>query len=97
MALTQIQQNILSRIQKLSQTELDAKNEATALIGMWGNEFGTLPTLADLQAYPPFAHITPTELSDGAGALLAINSTRGEFNVTGSNVVKLLKIVNGAK
>lgn len=95
MALTNIQQNILSRIQKLAQTEIDAKNEATTLIGMWGNEFPQLPTLDDLQAYAPFAHITPQELSDAAAALLAINTPRGEFNVATSNIVKLLKIVEG--
>lgn len=93
MALTNIQQNILDQIQQLAERQVEDKATMTRLIGMWGNEFPQLPTLADLQALPGFAHMTPQELSDGAVALLAINTTLGEFNVPTSNVVKLLKIV----
>lgn len=95
MALTSIQQNLLSRIQKLAKSQVDAKAEMTQLIGMYGNEFPTPPTTVDLQSYPPFAHITTAEFVDAAGALVAINTTLGEFNVAASNVVKLLKIVEG--
>ena len=91
--LSLIQQNILDQIQQLAERQVDDKAVMTRLIGMWGNEFAQMPTLDDLQAYPGFAHITPQELGDGAAALLAINTTLGEFNVPTSNVVKLLKIV----
>jgi len=95
MALTSIQANILSRIQKLAKQEVEVKSEMVQLIGMWGNEFPTAPTTADLQQFGPFAHITQAELLDAAAALVAINGTLGEFNVATSNVVKLLKIVEG--
>jgi hypothetical protein len=97
MALTNIQQNILSRIQALAAQEVKNKSEATLLSGMWANEFSVVPTTQDLQAYPPFAHITTAELTDAAAALVAINTTRGEFSTAGSNVVKLLKIVDGGR
>lgn len=93
MPLTAIQQNILSEIQQLAQGLVDDKAQMTKLIGMWGNEFPQLPASEDLQALPEFAHISPQELSDAAVALLAINTTLGEFNAPAANVVKLLKIV----
>jgi hypothetical protein len=97
MALTNIQQNVLSRIQALAKSQIDDKAEMTKLIGMYGNEFPSPPSDADLALYPPFAHITSAEFVAGAGALVAINTTLGEFNVAGSNVVKLLKIVDGSR
>ena len=95
MALTNVQQNVLSRIQKLAKTQVDAKSEMVQLIGMWGNEFPTAPATVDLEKFAPFAHITQAELLDAAAALVAINTTLGEYNAATSNVVKLLKIVEG--
>ena len=95
MALTNIQKNILSRIQKLARIEIISKSEAILLEGMWGNEFSTLPTDEEIQECAEFAHITAAELSAAAIALVAINATRGDFDTPESNVVKLLKIVDG--
>lgn len=95
MALTNVQQNILSRIQRLAKLQVDTKSEMVQLIGMWGNEFASAPATSELQQYAPFAHITQVELSDAAAALVAINTTLGEFSSATSNVVKLLKIVEG--
>ena len=95
MALNNVQQNVLSRIQKLAKSQVDAKSEMVQLIGMWGNEFPTAPTTADLEKFTPFAHITQAELIDAAAALVAVNATLGEYSVATSNVVKLLKIVEG--
>lgn len=93
MPLTNIQQDVLSSIQDLASNLVSDKGTFTKLIGMWGNEFPTMPTQEQLEEYEPFKHMTVQELSDAAGALVAINTVLGEFSVAGSNVVKLLKIV----
>lgn len=93
MALTDIQQNIIIRIQALALNQVNDKAELMILIGMYGNEFPSPPSTADLQLYPATAHITQQEFTDAAGALVAINTSLGEFSTAGSNVVKLLKIV----
>ena len=97
MALTIIQTRVLEQIQALANTEVANKATLTRLIGMWANEFPVAPTTAELQTYPDFAHMTQEELVAAAGALSAINTTLGEFNVPTSNVVKLLKIVTQTK
>ena len=94
--LTNMQQNILSRIQKLAKQEVASKDEATQLIGMWGNEFAVMPTTETIQQYAPFAHVTAQEVIDGASALVSINAERGEYDTPTSNIVKLLRIVNGS-
>jgi len=95
MALTIIQTRVLEQIQALANTEVTNKATLTRLIGMWANEFPVAPTTAELQT--DFAHMTQEELVAAAGALSAINTTLGEFNVPTSNVVKLLKIVTQTK
>jgi len=97
MALSLIQQNVLSRIQTLAAEQVNSKAELLQLIGMYGNEFPSPPIDADLQLYPSLAHVTSAEFVAATVALAAINTTLGEFNVAGSNVVKLLKIVGGSR
>lgn len=94
MALTVVQQNILSQIQQLAERLSEDQATMTRLTAMWTNEFPTPPTTADIQALSEFAHVTQTELTDAAGALVAVSNTLGVYATPTSNINKLAKIVS---
>ncbi len=92
MALTNVQQNIVSELQALAGELLSIKNRLNSLTEMYTNEGIGALTDADFQLYAEFVHITAAELSAAAGALVAVNTALGDFTA-GSNVSKLLKIL----
>lgn len=94
MAMTIAQQNIASEIQKISSELVSIKGRMTALTQMYTNEgMGNL-TDADFATYPEMAHVTGVEFQGAGAALVAINTTLGDWSAN-SNVAKMLKILKG--
>lgn len=92
MAMTNVQQNVVSEIQKIAVELISIQARLTTLSTMYTNEsIGSL-TDADFAQYAPFAHILAAEFTAAAGALVAINTTLGTNST--SNWAKLLKIVD---
>lgn len=94
MALTVVQQNILSQIQKIAEQLGSIQSSMVKLSAMWTNEFQTPPTTDDLKALPEFAHVTQAELVDAATALVAISNVLGTYATSASNINKLAKIAH---
>lgn len=92
MAMTNVQQNVVSEIQKIASELISIQARLTTISAMYSNEsIGSL-TDADFAAYEPFKHILASEFAAAAGALVAVNTTLGTNST--SNWAKLLKIVD---
>ena len=94
MALTNVQQNIVSELQAISGELISIKNRLNSLTQMYTSEGIAALLDEDFQLYAEFAHITAAELQAAGGALLSIDTALGDFTA-GSNVSKLLKILRG--
>jgi hypothetical protein len=92
MAMTNIQQNLLTGMQETAEVILGAQNDLNILSKMFTQESMSALTLEDLQMYPEFAHLTPAELLAGKNALDDLNTALGDF-VAGTIVTRLLKLV----
>jgi len=93
MAMTNVQKNVVSEIQKIASELISIQARLTSISAMYTNEGIGALTDADFAALAPFAHILAAEFQAAGGALVAINTTLGT-NAT-SNWAKLLKIVEG--
>lgn len=90
---TLIQTNTLIEFQKIVEEILKTKNKIGMLTALYTNEnIGSLTT-DEIQAIPGFEHVTAQELSAAAAALLAINTTLGEYSGT-SNTMRLVRILS---
>ncbi len=92
MALTAVQQNLVSAMQEVAEELLVIKNRLAIIGLMYVTE--SMSTLSDpeLQALSPFAHVTVVELTAAKNALGEINTAMGEY-VVGSATTRLTKIV----
>jgi hypothetical protein len=92
MSTTTVQKNVLAEIQTIASELLSIKARMVSLVAMYTNE--GIASLADddLKELSEFAHVTMVELQAAGGALVAVNTSLGDYTPT-SNVAKLLKIV----
>lgn len=93
MAMTNVQQNIVSEMQTMASQLVTVQSRCTLLAAMYTNEaIGSL-TDADFAAIPSFAHIVAAEFQAAAVAIAAINTALNAG--TPSNWSKMLKITEG--
>lgn len=91
MAMTNVQQNVVSELQRMAADLISVQSRATMLAAMYTNEnLGNLAD-ADFQAIPPFEHILASEFQAAATAIAAVNTALNAG--TPSNWAKMLKIV----
>jgi len=92
MAMLNVQQNIASELQSLSEDFLRIKNRVAVVVAMYAAEGMANLTDADYAALPEFAHVTVGEMTGAKNAIGEIGVTMGEY-VAGSAVTRLMKIV----
>jgi hypothetical protein len=90
--MTNVQQNIASEMQQIASELLSVKMRMLTLTQMYTNEgMATLPD-SEFAKYAELAHITAAEFQGAGAALVAINTTLGDFTAN-SNTSKLSKIL----
>ena len=92
MALTYVQQNLASEMQSMAEEIISIKNRLAVIGAMFLSEGMATIAEADLQALPPFAHVTVGELVEAKNAIGILNTSLGEY-VQGTPIAKLTKIV----
>jgi len=92
MALTTVQQNLVSAMQASAEEILSLKGVMEAIVAMYASEGMTSITDEDLQMYAPFAHITAVELTAAKNAYDDLKTALGGY-IGGEAAYKLMKIV----
>jgi len=92
MALTAVQQNLVSAMQASAEEILSLKGVMEAIVAMYASEGMTAITDEDLQIYDPFAHITVNELTAAKNAYNDLKTALGGY-VGGEAAYKLMRIV----
>lgn len=91
MALTQQEQNFVSRVQQIADTLLEAQHEVQRLIAEWNqNDFFNQITDEDLGEIASFTHLTASELSNAVTAISAFNTALGDYS--SGQAVNLIKL-----
>lgn len=93
MAMTNVQMNVVSEMQKIAAELISIQARLTSISSMYTNEGIGALTDADFAAIGPFAHILAAEFTAAASAMVAVRDTLGSNGT--SNWAKLLKIVEG--
>lgn len=92
MAMTNVQMNVISEIQKIAAELISIQGRLTSISAMYTNENLFLLTDADFAAVAAFQHIQAAEFQAAGAALVAVNNALGSGS--NSNWAKLLKIVD---
>jgi predicted AAA+ superfamily ATPase len=93
MAISNVQQNILTAMQQTAKAQLVLQNTMVELVAMWTAESMPQVTDADLAGLAEFAHVTAAELAGAKNAMDTISTAIGAY-AAGTPATKLLKIVN---
>jgi len=92
MAMLNVQQNIATELQDLSEEFLRLKNRLAVVVAMYAAEGMANLTDADYAALTKFAHVTVGEMTGAKNALSEINVAMGEY-VAGTAVTRMMKII----
>ena len=89
-----VQQNILTAMQKIAIELLEVRNSLALLTQMWTNETMTNLADADIQMLPEFAGVSATEALACKQAFDAMVTAFGDPGTAATNAYKMLKIAN---